>query len=115
VLALATALAVAVATPARAQQTASAAPAAISSTAEAPPTSSPLAGAQGAGWLTAPAPTLVAPPPVAPRAAQVSLAHRWWFWASLGVAAVAVVIAGFALAPGQPYSGNANPGLVPLP
>jgi hypothetical protein len=115
VLSLATALTVAVATPAGAQQTASAAPAAVSSPAEAPPTIAPLAGAQGAGWIKTPAPTLVAPPSVAPRAAHVSLAHRWWFWASLGAAAVAVLIAGFALAPGQPYSGNANPGLVPLP
>lgn len=108
-------LTVAVATRARAQETASAAPAAVSPAAAAPPTISPVAGAQGVGWITAPAPTLVTPPAVTPRAARVSLAHRWWFWASLGAAAVAVLIAGFALAPGQPYSGNANPGLVPLP
>jgi hypothetical protein len=115
VLSLATALAVAVAPPARAQETARAAPAAVSSTAEAPPTISPLPGAQGAGWVTARSPTLVAPSPITPRPAHVSIARRWWFWASLGAAAVAVVIAGFTLKPGQAYSGNANPGVVPLP
>ncbi len=75
----------------------------------------PLAGAEGAGWITAPAPTPLALPPIAPRAPHVSIAHRWWFWASLGAAAVAVVIAGFVLKPGQPYSGNATPGVDPLP
>jgi hypothetical protein len=65
----------------------------------------------GAGWMTAPTPTLTN----APRTAHAPLAHRWWFWASLGAAAVAVVIAGFVLKPGQPYSGNASPGVDPLP
>jgi hypothetical protein len=112
VLSLATALTVVVAAPARAEEAASPAPPAVA--AETPPLVSPLAGAEGAGWIAAPAPPLLAPP-VALRAARVSIARRWWFWASLGAAAVAVVIAGFALAPGQPYSGNAFPGVVPLP
>lgn len=102
-LLLATALTAAVARSARADELAS--PLTVSPVAAAPP----LAGAEGAGWMTAPAPMLAAQPP----AAHVSLARRWWFWASLGAAAVAVLIAGFTLKPGQPYSGNA--GVVPLP
>jgi hypothetical protein len=105
VLLLATALTVAVATPA------DAAPPAAAAT-SAPPPISALTGAEGAGRIAVPAPTLIAPSLVAPR---VSLAHRWWFWASLGGAAVAVLIAGFVLKPGQPYSGNATPGVDPLP
>jgi hypothetical protein len=108
VLSLATALTAAVATPARAQETAH--PAAVA--ASAPPSISSLTGAEGAGWIAVPAPTLISPSLIAPR---ISLAHRWWFWASLGAAAVAVLIAGFVLKPGQPYSGNATPGVDPLP
>jgi hypothetical protein len=41
-----------------------------------------------------------------------SIAHRWWFWAALGAAAVGVVIAGIALGPRDAYSGNASPGVL---
>jgi hypothetical protein len=99
----------AVAAPARAQETAR--PSAAADSAPPPPISS-LAGAEGAGWIAVPAPPLIAPSLVAPR---TSLAHRWWFWASLGAAAVAVLVAGFVLKRGQPYSGNATPGVDPLP
>jgi hypothetical protein len=104
---LATALTAAVATPAAAEERAS--PLVVAPVTGTPSSVLPLAGAEGAGWMTAPAPTITDSPP----AAHVPIAHRWWFWASLGAAAVAVVIAGFTLKPGQPYSGNA--GLVPLP
>jgi hypothetical protein len=107
VLLLATAMTATVASPARAQEPSR--PPAVAPVAGTPSPVFPLAGAEGAGWMTAPAPALTAPP----RAPHVSIAHRWWFWASLGAAAVAVVIAGFTLKPGQPYSGNA--GLVSLP
>lgn len=43
---------------------------------------------------------------------RVRLASRWWFWASLGGAAVAVVLAGLYLGPHKPYEGNAMPGSV---
>jgi len=46
--------------------------------------------------------------------ARVRLAKRWWFWASLGGAAVGVVLAAIYLGPRSPYSGNANPGTVPI-
>ena len=101
---LATALTAAAATLARAEEPASAR--VVAPPSEAPPSVSPLAGA---GWMTAPAPPLADPLP----AARVPIARRWWFWASLGAAAVAVVIAGFTLKPGQPYSGNS--GVVSLP
>jgi hypothetical protein len=56
-----------------------------------------------------------APPPKQtvefPRA-RGSIATRWWFWAALGAAAVGIVVAGIALAPREPYSGNASPGIV---
>jgi hypothetical protein len=104
-LLLATALTAAVATPARAEAPAS--PRVVAPLSETPPPGSPLVRAEGAGWTTAP--TLTDPPPVA----HVSIARRWWFWASLGAAAVAVVIAGFTIKPGQPYAGNS--GLVSLP
>jgi hypothetical protein len=69
----------------------------------------------------APPPAVVAPPPaavlapapvVAPTPARVPLARRWWFWAGLGGAAVAVVVAGILLTPEDPYRGNADAGVV---
>jgi hypothetical protein len=107
-LSLATALTLLVASPARAGEAPSSTPPAVA--AETSPLL-PLARVDGAGWIAASAPAPLAPPV----AAHIPIARRWWFWASLGAAAVAVVIAGFALAPGQPYSGNAFPGVVPLP
>ena len=44
--------------------------------------------------------------------APVPLARRWWFWAALGGAAVALVVGAIAISPREPYVGNANPGLV---
>jgi hypothetical protein len=70
------------------------------------------------------APSLVEVPPAAlvaspspesvpsPVAARVPIARRWWFWAALGAGAVGVVIGGIALSPRQPYTGNAQPGLM---
>jgi hypothetical protein len=49
---------------------------------------------------------------VAPTPARVPLARRWWFWAGLGGAAVAVVVAGILLTPEDPYRGNADAGVV---
>jgi hypothetical protein len=43
---------------------------------------------------------------------RVPLAKRWWFWASLGAAAVGVVVAALFLGPRDPYVGNASPGSV---
>jgi hypothetical protein len=56
-------------------------------------------------------PVLQAPPPAAPQPARVPIAKRWWFWAGLGAAAVGVVLAAIALAPPEPYTGNASPGV----
>ena len=55
--------------------------------------------------------TTFAPTSQAP-ARRVSIAHKWWFWTALGAAAVSVVLAGIVLAPKEPYSGNASPGVV---
>jgi hypothetical protein len=82
---------------------------------EAPPVAPPA--------VVAPAPVYapMAPTPAAPALAQapdvekparVPLAKRWWFWTSIGGAAVAVVLIGLLVRPPTPYSGNANPGLV---
>src|SRR4051794_40819344 len=63
---------------------------------------------------TPPTQSLVASPSSASEApvpARVPIARRWWFWAGLGAAAVGVVVAGIALSPRQPYSGNAQPGI----
>jgi hypothetical protein len=59
--------------------------------------------------LVAPAPLVAAP---VPKAKRVPLARRWWFWASLGTAAVGVVLAALFIGPKEPYSGNATPGVV---
>jgi hypothetical protein len=51
------------------------------------------------------------PPAVPAPSARVPIARRWWFWAGLGAAAVSVVVAGILLAPRDPYTGNASPGI----
>ncbi len=64
-------------------------------------------------------PVFVAPPAAATNltaksAANVRtpIAKRWWFWAGLGVAAVAVVVTAIAISPREAYTGNAQPGVV---
>ena len=56
-----------------------------------------------------PLPAIIAAP-VFEKPKRVPLAKRWWFWASLGTAAVGVVLAAIFLGPRQPYTGNALPG-----
>jgi hypothetical protein len=84
--------------------------------------SSPAATTPTPGLPVAPppalaTPVLVAPPSTAAASSKVHvpLARRWWFWAGLGVAAAGIVVAGLALGPRSPYSGNAMPGVVPIP
>ena len=115
---------VASAAPARAESPGGAAPApaeiasAQVAPAEAPP--APAPHIEGIGYaaeappslaspLVAPAPLVAAP---VPKAKPVPLARRWWFWASLGTAAVGVVLAALFIGPKEPYSGNAMPGVV---
>jgi hypothetical protein len=71
---------------------------------EAPPSLAPP-------LLVRPAPLVSAP---VPKAKRVPLARRWWFWASLGTAAVGVVLAALFIGPKEPYSGNAMPGIVQI-
>jgi hypothetical protein len=97
-----------------------------------PTEAQPAAAAPDVAWpgLVAPVPAWapLAPPGVPPpattvaqgtqlrapgdAAANVPLARRWWFWAGLGGAAVAVVVAAIAIAPREAYMGNAQPGVV---
>jgi hypothetical protein len=109
-----------VACAASARAEAPAAPAPFAAPAAADPTSGvvPLA-AEVALPLVAPPPSLGAADPEAPplvgpsgsaKPARVPLAKRWWFWAGLGTAAVAVVLAAIFVGPKDPYSGNATPG-----
>lgn len=42
---------------------------------------------------------------------RVPLARRWWFWAGLGGAAVAVIVGAILLTPRDTYQGNASPGV----
>ncbi|HVZ71878.1 MAG TPA: hypothetical protein VHJ20_05825 [Polyangia bacterium] len=69
------------------------------------------------------APVLTASPPPAvpsPLISKVSkeapepvpLRRRWIFWAGLGAAATAAVVAFFAISRKQEYSGNATPGIL---
>jgi hypothetical protein len=55
------------------------------------------------------APVLVEPPP-APK--RMRLSQQWWFWASLGGAAVGVIVVGILLTPADTYRGNADSGVV---
>ena len=111
---------IAFAAPARAQSGGDGLP--LAPAAEAPAADErSVNGADSSGPIAA-APSLVpAPRPErAPRPsagasestkpARVPLAKRWWFWASLGTAAVGVVLAAIFLGPRDPYNGNANPG-----
>ena len=59
-----------------------------------------------------PSPRFVSTPGA--KSQRVPLAHRWWFWAGLGTAAVGVVLAAIFLGPRDPYSGNATPGTVQI-
>jgi hypothetical protein len=117
---------VAFAAPARAQSLAGApvAPAPAAPVLAAPATASPPTDFADAPSPVAAKPSLAAPlveeqrPLVAAPAAatpkRVPLAKRWWFWAGLGTAAVGIVLAAIFLGPKDPYSGNAQPGIVPL-
>ena len=111
------------AAPARAESPGGAAPAetapAQAAPAEAP--SAPAPHIEGIGYPDDAPPSLAAPLVVAPaplvvapvaKAKRVPLARRWWFWASLGTAAVGVVLAALFIGPREPYSGNAMPGIV---
>jgi hypothetical protein len=63
-----------------------------------------------------PAPLLARPeaaPPSGP-SGHVPIARRWWFWAGLGAAAVAAVVAAIAISPREAYMGNTSPGVVPV-
>lgn len=82
--------------------------------AEAPETVEPIQAPVGAPSAPASLPAAVEPARavVAPVPAKVPLARRWWFWASLGGAAVAVIAAGILLSPPDPYRGNADNGIV---
>jgi hypothetical protein len=42
----------------------------------------------------------------------VPIARRWWFWAGLGAAAVAVVVTAIVISPREAYTGNTSPGVV---
>jgi hypothetical protein len=112
-------LVVALTSTARAQPSAdpaSAAPPAASAS-EASPVHPPVVVAPSAApaytlaALTPGVPALVQVPDVE-KPARVPLAKRWWFWTSIGGAAVAVVLIGLLVRPATPYSGNASPGLV---
>jgi len=121
-LLVAVAVLVAAAAPARAQSAAGAdvAPAPESAQpqrAASPP--SPAPDVVGVPRLRVDAPSLAAPlvaaraPQLtAPEPARIPLARRWWFWASLGTAAVGVVLAALFIGPKEPYAGNAMPGVV---
>lgn len=106
-------------------------PSALSPGASVAPVSEAVAGAPGAVTpLVAPPPGAVAPtsaavpalstpPEVATKltpksAANVStpIAKRWWFWAGLGAAAIAVVVTAIAMSPREAYTGNVQPGVV---
>jgi hypothetical protein len=78
---------------------------------EVAPLVSPPAG-EAARAVPQPLPPPAAPAP-APPPARVPIARRWWFWTGLGAAAVGAVIAGIMLSPPRPYTGNAEPGLIP--
>lgn len=111
-------------TPARAEPPGGAAPVSAETApaaAEAPSARAPSPHVEGIGYSdeTPPslaAPTVVAPSPLVappvPKAKRVPLARRWWFWASLGTAAVGVVLAALFIGPKEPYSGNAMPGII---
>lgn len=72
------------------------------------PTPAPVPAVVAPAAVVAPVPAAV----VAPAPAKVPLARRWWFWAGLGGAAVAVVVAGILITPRDPYKGNADSGIV---
>jgi hypothetical protein len=107
-------LLVSLASAARAEDPASAAPPAAEAPSAAPaPVAAPTLVVPPGAPVAAPdaqAPALVRAPDAA-KPARVPLAKKWWFWTSIGGAAVAVVLVGLFLGPPKPYSGNANPGL----
>jgi hypothetical protein len=117
---VAAAVLVASAASARAESPGGAAPApAQAAPAEAPSAPAPHIEGIGSSDEAPPslaAPLVVAPAPLVaapvPKAKRVPLARRWWFWASLGTAAVGVVLAALFIGPREPYSGNAMPGIV---
>jgi hypothetical protein len=124
---VAAAVLVASAASARAESPGGAAPApAEAAPAQAPPAEAPSAPArliEGIGYPDEAPPSLAAPLVVAPaplvaapvpKAKRVPLARRWWFWASLGTAAVGVVLAALFIGPREPYSGSAMPGIVQI-
>jgi hypothetical protein len=78
----------------------------------APAAATALAAAQSPTVAVESARPLAAAAPEPVRARRVPLAKRWWFWASLGAAAVGVVLAALYLGPRDPYNGNALPGTV---
>jgi hypothetical protein len=122
---VAAAVLVASAAPARAESPGGAAPAetAPAETAPAEAPSAPARHVEGIGYSDEAPPSLAAPLVVAPaplvaaplpKAKRVPLARRWWFWASLGTAALGVVLAALFIGPKEPYSGNAMPGVVQI-
>jgi hypothetical protein len=101
----------AAAAPAHAQSVAGTPPELVVPLPTAAPAPPPGAVVAALGAPRAPASALLAPTAPA-KPARVKLAKHWWFWASLGAAAVGVVLAAVFLGPRDPYNGNANPGTV---